>query len=204
MRIQKVAPSLIKKALSLTFGLSIFYLLVLVTTACETDPSLQNPFGDCGPVAKADAIDISVFFSPYENDSYSIESDTVYVDDFAFNFQLIPELQSSSNKGIFPGQAYALSCAELYDFQNISNITVILKKEFNGLPIGTDVSFLLELNDGTTLDKVRDFSKSPTYYMTKLNVSPENFSQLETQTFLFLRDGTQIIVDTTSPYIRTN
>jgi len=203
MKKRLVIPPRLRKILSLTMGLSGFYMLLLVVSACETDPSLQNPFGECGPAAKADAVDISVFFSPYENETYATESDTVQLKDFAFNFQLIPEVQSSSEKSIFPGRAYALSCAQTFDFQNISNITIILKKEFNNLPVGTDILFLLELPDGSTLDQLRDFKKSTAYYSYKLNIVPENFSQLETQTFLFLRDGTRIVVDSTSPYIKT-
>lgn len=193
------------KVVSITLSLVAINLLILIISSCVgDDPTFGNPFGDCPAASNANAVDLSVFYSPFRNSMYSSPTDTVSLDEFAFNFELTPELISSSEKGGFPGQTYALSCAQAFNFKNISNIAVILKSPFNNLPIGTDISYLLILPDKTTLDDLRDFQRTASFFTMKFTVVPSNFSQLHTQTFLFLRDGSQIVVESTSPYIQTN
>jgi hypothetical protein len=75
---------------------------------------------------------------------------------------------------------------------------------FAGLPTGTDISYLLITPDGEKISELRDFQNVSVYFGTKLNITPSNYSQLKTRTFLFLKNGTQKVVDSTSPFLKTN
>ncbi len=194
----------VKKGLTLTASIFSIQLLLVITSACLSESAFNDPFGGCPRSQNADAIDISVFYSPFRNTVYASPTDTVNIEEFAFNFELIPELTSSANTGSLPGQAFALSCLPSFNFNNISNISVILKAPFNGLPTGTDISYLLWLPNETSLDDLRDFENTASFFTMSLRVVPENFAQLDTQTILFLRDGSQIVTETTSPVLRTN
>lgn len=202
--ISKLSGNILQKSISLTLSFLVGNLFLLVFFSCMTDPALQDPFGSCPDPRNAKAVDIRVFYSPYENESYAIASDTVAYEDFAFNFELTPELSSSTEKGTFPGQAFALSCAATYKFTNISDISIILTAPFNGLPIGTDITYLFVLSDGSLLDDLRNFENTANFFNMKLSITPENYAQLQTQTFLFLRDGTQKTFTSISPYLQTN
>jgi hypothetical protein len=179
------------------------YLLLLVFSSC-VENELMNPFDGCPSPAAADAVGIKqVFFSPYKNQRYSTPTDTVGISEFRFNFELeLKELQNKST-GFLPGNAYALSCLKTYTIRNISNITVLLTEPFAGLPIGTDISYLLELPEGKKLSELRTFDGVSVYFGTQLKIIPENYSQLKTKTFLFLRNGNQFTFDSTSPYLKT-
>jgi len=193
----------LKKGLAGTVFISFFYLFVLILGSC-VDQLDSDPFGSCPSAKTANAIDLRVFFSPYKNSQYSTENDTVSFKDFTFNFELIPELETESNLGDFPGKTYALSCAESFNFKNISNISVTLLAPFNELPVGTDISYLLQIDKETTLNKLRVFDNLLPIFSAKLNLTPTNYDQLKTRTFLFLKDGNRVIVDTTSPFLKTN
>lgn len=199
-----VSKNFLQKSVSLTLSFFIGNLLLLVLFSCLSESALQDPFGECPDARDAKAIDIRVFYSPYENTTYAVETDTVSFEDFAFNFELTPEFMSYSEKGAFPGRAYALSCIQSFNFSNISNISVILTAPFNDLPIGTDISYLLVLPDGTLLNDLRDFTNITSFFTMNVRVTPANFSQLRTQTILFLRDGTQKAFTSNSPFLETN
>lgn len=192
------------KEVSLTLCLCVGYLLILMTSACIYGE--DNGFIDGCPRPKdADALGLKeVFFSPYLNNRYSLAADTVRLSHFGFNFELDIQLKENPNSGSLPGQAFALSCIETFNIRNISNITVVLTAPFAGLPIGTDISYLLFTTDGKRLSDLRDFENVSVYFGTSLKTTPSNFSQLKTRTFLFLRNGTQIFIDSTSPYLKTN
>lgn len=187
----------------MTAVISAIHLLVLVLASCMDETSIENPFGQCPAARDANATGVKAQFFPYKNSRYSIESDTVPSSEFAIVLELTPELLSENLVGKFPGQAFALSCAPAYNFRNISNIAVILTASFAGIQNGTDISYLLELPDKTRLSEFRDFQNTSNYFLLKLNKEPKNFERLKTKTILFLRNGTQLTFDSTSPAIKT-
>ncbi len=193
----------IKNGLIGTIAICSFYLSILILGSC-VDQLDSDPFGNCPNAKLANAVDLKVFYSPYENSQYAIEKDTVDFIDFRYNFELMPELVDESSLGNFPGNAYALSCAASFNFKNISNIAVTLLAPFDGLPIGTDISYLLQIDTEITLNKLREFDKQLPIFGAKLNVTPANYEQLKTRTFLFLKDGSKVIVDSTSPFLKVN
>lgn len=192
------------KKVSLTLGLCFVYLLILISSACIDWE--DNQYLDRCPRAKdADALGIKdVFFSPYLNNRYSVATDTVRLSQFGFNFELDIQIKENPDSGALPGQAFALSCIQTFTIRNISNISVVLTAPFAGLPIGTDISYLLFTADGKRLSELRDFESVSVYFGTSLKTTPSNFSQLKTRTFLFLRNGTQTFIDSTSPFIKIN
>lgn len=192
-----------KKAI-ITTGLCMGYLLIVMTSSCID--TADDGFSDrCPRPKEADAIGIKeVFFSPYRNQRYSTATDTVPLAEFGFNFELDIAVKENPNSGSLPGQALALSCIETFQIRNISNITVILTAPFAGFPIGTDISFMLITSDKKQIAELRDFGNVSVYFGTSLDTIPANYSQLKTRTFLFLKDGTQTFIDSTSPYLKTN
>lgn len=192
-----------KKAIKLTAVLSGIHLLILILASCMDETSIENPFGQCPAARDANATEVKAQYFPYKNSRYSVESDTIPSREFAIVLELTPELLSENQVGKFPGQAFALSCAPSYNFRNISNIAVILTSTFAGIQNGTDISYLLELPDKTRLSEFRDFQNSSNYFLLKLNKEPNNFERLKTKTILFLRNGTQLTFDSTSPAIQT-
>jgi hypothetical protein len=192
------------KKVSLTLGLCLGYLLILITSACiETEDA--DYFDGCPRAKEADATGIKqVFFSPYQQQRYATASDTVAFSDFRFNFELDIKEKANQNSGSLPGQALALSCIQLYNVRNISNITVVLTAPFAGLPVGTDISYLLITPEEKPISQLRQFEKISVYFGSRLNLTPPNYAQLKTRTYLFLRNGTQTFVDSTSPFLKTN
>lgn len=164
----------------------------------------SDPFGSCPNPKKSNAIDLKVTYSPFQGTGYSTDQDTVAIKDFSVNFEIVPELNSESYVGDLPGQLYALSCIEAYSFKNISNIAVTLLAPFHGLPVGTDISYLLQVNPETTLNRYREFDNISIYLGANLTIVPDNYEQLKTRTFLFLKDGSKITVDSTSPHLKIN
>lgn len=188
----------------MTSGLCFGYLLLLITSACidTLDPA---DLEGCPRPVQADAVKIKeIFFSPYRNQRYSISNDTVPVSEFGFNFELEIQVRENQNSGSLPGQAYALSCLQTYNIRNISNITVLLTEPFAGLPIGTDISYLLITADKKPISELKEFENVSVFFGSRLSATPANFSQLKTRTFLFLKNGTRTFIDTTSPVLKTN
>ncbi len=164
----------------------------------------SDPFGSCPAPETSNAIGLKVAYSPYQDNRYSTDQDTVALKDFSINFEVVAESNTESNLGYMPGKAFALSCIKTYRFKNISNIAVTLLSPFNGLPVGTDISYLLQVDPETTLNRFREFDNISNYLGANLTIVPENYEQLKTRTFLFLKDGSKIIVDSTSPRIKIN
>ena len=188
----------------MTLGLCCGYLLIMLIGSCIESVDPTNLDG-CPRPAEADAVGIKqVFFSPYKNQRYATDSDTVNLADFGFNFELDIQVKENPNSGSLPGQAFALSCIQTFNIRNISNITVILTAPFAGLPIGTDISYLLITPDQKQLSELREFENVSVYFGTSLETKPANYSQLKTRMFLFLKNGTQTFIDSTSPYLKTN
>ncbi|MBN3581833.1 hypothetical protein JYB64_05495 [Algoriphagus aestuarii] len=188
---------------SLTICLFFSYMVLLVFVSC-IDQGDANPFGSCPPPRIANAKDLMVTYAPYENSRYSTEKDTVSFKDFAFNLEIVPEVESETWLRDFPGRTYALSCAMSYNFKNISNIAVTLLAPYQNLPVGTDISYLLKVNEELTLNKLRDFGGLFPNIAMKITLPPSDYEQLKTRTFLFLKDGSKITVDSNSPYLLVN
>lgn len=192
------------KKVSMTLGLCVAYLLLVLASAC-IDTEDSTSLDSCPNPAEADALGIKqVFYSPYKNQSYSTAADTVLLSEFGFNFELEIREKENPNSGSLPGQAFALSCIKTYNIRNVSSITVLLLEPFANLPIGTDISYLLITPEKKKLSELRNFENVSVYFGTSLNITPSNYSRLKTRTFLFLKNGTQKIVDSTSPYLKTN
>lgn len=176
-------------------------LSLLVFGSCVDPPELSDICPSPGP---ADAVGIkNVFYSPYINQRYSTERDTVPFSEFGFNLELEIRKLEANISGSMPGQAFALSCAESFTIRNISNIIVELREPFAGLPTGTDIGYLLVTPEGKKLSELREFENVTVWFGTKLAVTPPNFSQLKTRTFLFLRNGTRYVMESTSPTLKT-
>lgn len=192
-----------KRVLKMTLVISLVHLLLLVLVSCLEETTLEDPFGECPGPRTANVIGLKNHYFPYENSRYSLETDTVLYENFGIVLELTPELLSENQIGKYPGQAFALSCAPSYEFRSISNIAIILTSPFAGLQNGTDISYLLELPDKTKLSELRDFQDTSNFFLLKLNKEPSNYERLKSKTIIFLRNGTQIIFDSTSPAIQT-
>lgn len=193
------------KKVSLTLGICLGYMVLLMASSCIDGEDNTLNLEGCPRPKAADALGIKqVFFSPYRMNRYSTSADTVALAEFGFNFELDIQIQENPNSGSLPGQAYALSCIQAFNIRNISNISVILTAPFAGLPIGTDISYLLLTPDNKRISELREFENVPVYFGTSLQTTPPNYSQLKTRTFLFLKNGTQTFIDSTSPYLKTN
>ncbi|GAB2485374.1 hypothetical protein [Algoriphagus taiwanensis] len=192
----------ISKKWKATVSISLAYLSALVIFSCVETPELDDL---CPEPAEADAMGIKdVFYSPYTNQRYSSSSDTVPLSEFRFNFELEIQRKENPSGGSLPGQAFALSCLETFTIRNISNISVILTAPFAGIPVGTDIAYLLETPEGEKLSELRAFEGISVYFGTRLTITPENYSQLKTRTFLFLRNGDRSFIDSSSPYLKIN
>jgi hypothetical protein len=184
-----------------TMGVVGLQLSLVIVWSCIDAPELSDI---CPRPEPANAIGLkSVFYNPYRNQRYSSSSDTVPLSEFGFNFELEIQRIEALNRFSLPGQAFALSCAQTFSIRNISNVSVILLQPFAGLPVGTDISYLLITPEGKKLSELRQFENVTVWFGTRLAITPPNFSQLKTRTFLFLKNGTQKAVDSTSPILKT-
>ncbi len=188
----------------MTAGIVAAYLSMMIFVACVDDTEV-NPFGECGGPSKVNAIDISLFYEPYEDNKYASESDTVNLEDFRIFLKIASEtISQSSFTGSFPGTAFALSCAPNLDFQNIASISMTLLAPYGDKEAGTDISSLVTTHDEIKLSDLRDFTGSMGQYRLSIAVQPENESQLKTKTILNLKDGSQKVYESTSPVLLTN
>ncbi|MFC3414939.1 hypothetical protein [Algoriphagus hitonicola] len=193
------------RKIQLTCLIILSYLGMMVTVACVHE-QLPDLYAQCPGPSDANLIGAEIFFGPYENERYSNAADTVDIKDFFLVLEFVPErlTQLSNPESALPWETFALSCLPRYNFKNISNISVILTAPFNGLPIGTDISYLLESNEKETLAEFRDFSSMDPFLGLYLKPTPENYSQLKTRTFIFLKNGTSIQLESSSPILQTD
>lgn len=193
-----------KPKIKFTVTLMAVYMAMMVIVSCvdQVDP---DPFGSCPPVQNAKATDVKVKYGPYLSSSYATESDKIPFGEFVFYIEITPQIiaESTSQSG-FPGLAYALSCASLYDFRNITKIAVELTAPFKEIPAGTDISSLFQNAGGEKLSDMENFEGLPSFLGFKLDFVPENNSQLKTKTILHLNDGTQKSFESTSPVFLSN
>ncbi|TDQ19169.1 hypothetical protein DFQ04_0986 [Algoriphagus boseongensis] len=201
METQVPSYSLFQK-LALTLAISLGYCFLLAFSSCVED---EYYIEGCPLPTEADAIGIKqVFYGPYTNQRYSTASDTVLLKDFSFNFELEFQAKERASIGSLPGRSFALSCIPTYTVRNISNISVILLEPFAGLPVGTDIGFLLETTEGKKISELRVFEGISVYFGSILKITPQNFSQLKTRTFLFLKNGSRYFIDSSSPVLKTS
>lgn len=192
------------KVIKSTFGVFFAYMGLMIIGSCIENVD-SDPFGGCPSAYKGLAKDIKVLYGPYKDNRYSTENDLVSFQDFTFNLELDIEKSNEANLGFsFPGKAYALSCLEVFNVGNISNIAIILAAPYEGIQSGTDISYLFFVNEKERLSEFRDFSKISRYISLKLEKAPVKNTQLKTKTVLYLRDGTQKIFESTSPTLIPN
>ncbi|MCS5489656.1 hypothetical protein [Algoriphagus limi] len=192
-----------KKIISL-FSIFMGYLALMIGQACVQE-QLPDLYGRCPDPRNATATDLEVKYLPYRNDRFSTSSDVVPLQDFELVIELDFELLSENYDTVSGfGFAYALTCIPLYNFQNISNITITLTQPLGNIQAGSDISYLFKNREDTPLSEIRDFRKFETTFGLKFTGDLANNSQLHTRTYLFLRDGRQLIFDSTSPIITTN
>ncbi|WP_297336360.1 hypothetical protein [Algoriphagus sp.] len=193
------------RKIQLTCLISISYLGIMVTAACVQE-QLPDLYAECPDPIKANLIDAKIHHGPYTNNKYALPEDTVALKDYFIVLEWVPEQLTKADSPIFqlPWHSFALSCLPQYNFKNISNIAVILAAPFNGLPIGSDISYLLETHQKERLAEFRDFDGLDPFLGLYLKTIPENYSQLKTRTFIFLKDGTSIQLESSSPILQTN
>lgn len=189
----------IKTTLALCFG----YLFLMVLVSCVEEPNPYT-FGKCPDPVKANFEDLEVNFTPFIDDRFAVESDTVLITDFSMILNFKPE-ETTTGKllNTFPGKAYALSCALVYNFSNISNISITLTEAFGNLQNGSDITFLFEDYAGKKLSELKDFKAIPSFMGFNFAGEIENYSKLKFRTIVFLKNGTQIVVNSSSPTLKT-
>lgn len=178
------------------------FLLVFVSCVEEEDP---YPWGKCPGPVNANAIDLSVEYAPFIQDRNATESDTVDLDEFAIYFNIEPEIiREASLKGSLPGQAYALSCAASYNFQNIAGMTVTLNGDLGELAAGSDISHFFENSREISLSELENFEGVIPFMGYRFIGEIPNFSKIKSRTTLILKDGSRIVVNSTSPTLKTD
>lgn len=191
------------KLLKTTFSLCLGYLSLMVIVSCVEEPD-PYPFGKCPDPIDATLQDLNVNFTPFIDDRYAIESDTVSFDEFSLVLEFKPEeITSIFNSNSFPGKAYALSCALAYNFSNISNISVTLNEAYGNLQNGMNITYLFEDSAGKKLSELKDFKSIPGFLGFNFKGEVENYSKLKFRTTIFLKNGSQIVVNSTSPTLKT-
>ncbi|WP_144604949.1 hypothetical protein [Algoriphagus algorifonticola] len=192
------------KSINSTLILCFGYLAFLVGSSCVQE-QLPDLYESCPPPRAANAIDLKVLYLPYINNTYSKSTDTVNSKDFQVVLELEPELLSENSTGSSQlGRAFALSCLPIYDFRNISNIAITLTESYGELQAGSDISYLFENFEGIRLSEIRDFKKFDRLIGLSYKGNISNNSQLKTRTFLFLKNGNQIVVNSSSPILKLN
>jgi hypothetical protein len=162
----------------------------------------DNQFdGECPypDLAKLDSIN-QIFFSPYLNKKYSTKTDTVAFRDFRFHVEFgFEKIQRNNGQTETPRNPV---CEPEYDVRDISNIAIILTGNYDGIQIGTDVSYLFLLPDGSSINRFREFSRMKQYMTLNLRDKPATISQLKTEMVIFFVDGSQIKKRSISPFIK--
>lgn len=184
----------------LTAMLLAIQISLVILPSCYTSPDFED--NECGIIRRANVTSLKqVFFSPFFNGSFASENDTVFVEDFRHNLEIEYEVLASSS-ATFSYQSLVADCEPRYLVENISNIQILLRSQFNGLSPGTDISYLFQLADGSQLSRFREFSRMVQFYSLTFHGQAEGIQRLETSTIIFLRDGSQFKVDTISPFLK--
>jgi hypothetical protein len=166
--------------------------------SCIKDNQFDSecPYPD---LAELDSIN-QIFFSPYLNKKYSTNIDTVAFKDFRFHIEFgFEKIQRNNGQTETPRNPV---CEPEFDVQDISNISIILTGPYDGIQIGTDVSYLFLLPDGSSINRFREFSRMKQYMTLELREKPTTISQLKTEMVIYLVDGSQIKKSSVSPFIK--
>jgi hypothetical protein len=194
-----------KKNIQTTLLLSFSYMSLFVLGAYIENVD-SDTFSECSNVGlKSNLKDFEVLYKPYKNEKYLTEADEVNFKDFRFNLSLtIEQISQSSSNFNFPENTYALSCAEVYEIRKVSNIAIILAAPYEAIQTGTDISYIFKSQNDIRLLEFRDFSKISGFISLILQRFPASNSQLKTKTIVFFKNGTQKIVESTSPTLLIN
>jgi hypothetical protein len=182
-------------------GIGLAFLVTVIQicfSSCVPDPDdlLECPYPS---LARLDSI-YQVFYSPYTNQRYASQNDTVRFEDFLLNVEFgYTKINTNSNA---IDRTYPGACASLYNVQNLSNIELYLTSPYNGLPTGTEVSYLFLTPDGTALNRFRDFKRMNQYFSLKLKEKPTQKSQINTRLVVYFRDGSSKSIASISPFLK--
>lgn len=190
-------------SLEFNWSLSLLLLIGILPILGSCIEPLDSTSDRCLNIPLAEATGIKrVYFGPFKNQQARPQEDTVSVKEFSFNLELDIAVNGEVEPDPFFSNPEGISCQGIYSIRNIATLTVVLLEPFSGIPAGTDISYLLETPDGKSINELRDFERVSVYVGAKLKLQPQNYSQLKTRTFLFLRDGSIIFNDSTSPYLK--
>ena len=189
----------------MTLAMVSAYMSMMILVACVDDPEIY-PFGECGGPFKVNATNVSLFYEPYNNNQYATESDTVKLEEFNIYLKIDsePVADASYTGRSSSGRAYALSCAPNLDFQNIDSISITLLAPYGDKEAGTNISSLITTQEDKKLADLQEFKHSTGLYKLTVNLIPGNNSQLKTKTVLTLKNGSEKVIESTSPVLLTN
>lgn len=192
------------KGLKSTLFFCFAYLIALVASSCvdETDPDIWGP---CPGPVDANLTDLEIYFSPYITESFATEDDTVSIENFRVNLNAEAEFVSEvKNSSFLPGNVYALSCAVAYNLLNVSQISIFLNEDFGTLSKDQNISDLFENYEEVALSDIKDFTKFYQYLELNYVGDAANYSQMNIRTVVFLKNGSQIVVNSVSPKLKTD
>lgn len=179
---------------------TIMCLMLAFYSSCHVDPAFEN--SDCPERIPADLVEVKqVFFSPYKQMRYANSADSVSARDFRYNleFRFSPRPSNSTEDEFF--SQILESCHTKFLAQNISNIQIQTKKDFQNFIAGTDISYLFILPDDIQLSRFRDFANMETFLSLRMNIKIENPQRLESRIMVFLRNGEKLEIESISPLL---
>jgi hypothetical protein len=188
------------KLLFLNLGVLPGIIFLSLLSSCFVNPAFEA--NDCPETILADLIEVSnVFFSPYKQMQYSGSEDTVSVYDFRYNleFHFIP-IESENLRTEIAAQILN-NCHTKFFAQNISNIQIFLTGTFDGMPPGTDISYLFSLQDDTPLNRFRDFANLDQFLSLKFKAQPTEAERLSSNLIVYLRNGEKLSFESISPML---
>ncbi|MGY6559918.1 MAG: hypothetical protein ACXIT9_11630 [Nitritalea sp.] len=198
------------------FGILLFCILESLFAACSFTPPLLPD--DCFTAQQTDLVRIDdVLFGPLRQERWLTSADTVSAQqlflNLAFGFALDAvedeEVVNPLTASLFSRHvADALSrslaneigyfflqdnrrldCSPIFQVQNVSNIRIFLLSPFEDLQIGDDISFLFVRNDGSTVQRWRDFSRTSRFNQLRLTRIPSTPARLQLRFEVFTTTG---------------
>lgn len=185
--------------MKIRLGTSVFlFLFVGGILSCNQDSQFETgcPYPS---LAELDSVK-QVFYSPYRNQQYSTKSDTVPFEEFRYHLEF--EFEKIQRNNGFNEPPINPSCDSEFDVLGISNFAIILTAPYDGIQIGTDVSYLFLLPDGNSINRFREFHRMKQFMTLKIKEKPSKISQLNTEIIIYMVNGDRIKKSTISPFIR--
>ena len=173
---------------------------LLFLNACSLLPNFEDLTCPNPQPAELEAIQ-RVFFSPFTQQRFSSESDTVSLENFRYNIELAFKPYRDSIFRVGKEDFLLAGCNYRFDAINISSIMIINKESFSGILPNNDISFLFELEDGRRLSQFRNFSQMENFLSLKLKVELSKAQSLKTDLIINLTDGTLLKINSTSPVL---